>query len=89
MCFYTIIISGVWAVTVDAKLTNGNVSTNQLLSFHDEKNSDDKDDTDDQNTSHSSTIVGICLLATYGIVILFGFVTMRKELGQVGTISTV
>jgi hypothetical protein len=67
---------------VDAMDSTGSANTNHLLSFLDEDNNI-VEENDDTNASHSSTIVGMCLVATYVIVVLFGFVTMRKELGQV------
>jgi hypothetical protein len=69
---------------VDAMDSTGSANTNHLLSFLDEDNNI-VEENDDTNASHSSTIVGMCLVATYVIVVLFGFVTMRKELGQLCT----
>ena len=78
-----IVLSSLWtAVFVDAMDSTAGANTNHLLSFLNENNNNE-DENDDSNASHSSTIVGMCLVATYVIVILFGFVTMRKELGQV------
>lgn len=83
--YYFIILmnlSSLCFVGVDAIDSDGGSKTHVNLSFLDENNNEHEDD-NNQIMSHSSTIVGICLLTTYVIVILFGFVTMRNEIGQV------
>ena len=83
-CYFIILmnISSLCSVGVDAIDSHGGSEFHVDLSFLDENNNDHEED-NDQIMSLSSTIVGICLLTTYVIVILFGLVTMRKEIGQV------